>query len=388
MKQDTVLVTAGRDPTQQHGAVNPPIYHASTILFPTVAALEAAERSRFDTVYYGRYGTPTTFAFEEAVAAAEGGYRSIALGSGKAAIFAALMAFVEAGDHLLVADTVYGPTRALCDRVFARFGVEITYYDPLIGAGIADLIQPRTRVVFTESPGSQTFEVQDIPAIAEAAHASGCVVMMDNTWASPLFFKPFDHGVDVSIQAATKYIVGHADAMLGVITTTEDRHRKIRAAAADLGATAGPDSAYLGLRGLRTLGVRLERHMATGLKLASWLADHPQIARVMHPGLPGDPGHALWRRDFTGASGLFAVVLTPGPKAALAAMLDNMALFKMGYSWGGFESLIVPTDPAKLRTATTWRTEGPSLRLHAGLEDAEDLIADLDSGLARYAANR
>lgn len=386
MKRDTVLVTAGRDPEANHGVVNPPVYHASTILFPTVAALEAGERARHDTVFYGRYGTPTTFALEQAVAAVEGGYRTVAVASGKAAVLCALIAFLKAGDHVLVVDSVYAPTRALCARLLARFGVETTFHDPLIGAGLADLIRPETRVVFAESPCSLSFEVQDIPAIAAAAHEAGCVMILDNTWASPLFFKPFDHGVDVSVQAGTKYIVGHSDAMLGLITTTEAVHAQVREAAAELGAPPGPDDCYLAQRGLRTLAVRLERHMETGLKLARWLNQRPEVARVMHPGLEGDPGHALWQRDFEGASGLFGVVLQPGPKEAIAAMLDGMELFKMGYSWGGYESLIVPTYPARARSATQWDAPGPSLRLHAGLEDADDLIADLEAGLERFAA--
>ena len=390
MKQDTVLATAGRAPEANHGVVNPPVYHASTITYPTLAALEETTRRRFQpgVTYYGRYGTPTHFALEEAVAAVEGGARSVLLSSGKAAVLAALSAFVEAGDHLLMVDTAYGPTRAFCDGFFARYGVETTYYDPLVGAGIAELIRPQTKLVFTESPGSQTFEVQDIPAIAEAAHAAGCVVLCDNTWASPLYFDPFAHGADVSIQAATKYIGGHSDLMLGVVTTTAALHERVRAAALDLGATPGPDDVYLALRGLRTLSVRLSRHMATGLALAEWLRARPEVARLMHPGLAGDPGHALWRRDFSGAGGLFGLVLQPVSKTALAAMLDGMSLFAMGYSWGGFESLIVPTDPAALRTASPWEAAGPCLRVHAGLEDVEDLIADLEAGFDRLAAAR
>ena len=385
MKQDTVVVSAGRDPHANHGVVNPPVYHASTITFPTVAAIEEAGRHRYapGQTYYGRYGTPTTFALEEAVAALEGGHRSVALGSGKAAIVAALTAFLDAGDHLLMVDNVYGPTRAFCHKFLKRYGVETTFYDPLIGGDIARLIQPETKVVFTESPGSQTFEVQDIPAIAAAAQKAGCTVIMDNTWASPLYFKPFEHGVDVSIQAATKYIVGHSDVMMGVLTTTEAVHDKVRAAAFELGAPSGPDDVYLALRGLRTLSVRLERHMRSGLAIAAWLQARPEVARVLHPALPDDPGHALWKRDFLGASGLFGVILKPAPKAAVAAMLDGMNLFAMGYSWGGYESLMVPTDPAPLRTATQWKADGPCLRLHVGLEDVEDLMADLDAGFHR-----
>ncbi|MDP6951441.1 MAG: cystathionine beta-lyase [Alphaproteobacteria bacterium] len=390
MKQDTVLIGAGRAPDGNHGVVNPPVYHASTITYPTVAALEETQRKRFDAgvTYYGRYGTPTHFALEETVAAVEGGARAVLFGSGKAALVAALTAYVKSGDHLLMVDTAYGPTRAFCDGFLSRFGVETTYYDPLIGAGIAALIRPETKLVFVESPGSETFEVQDLPAIAEAAHAKGCIVMCDNTWASPLYCDPFALGADVSIQAATKYIGGHSDAMLGVITTTAAEHRRVRAAAFDLGASAGPDDVYLAQRGMRTLSVRLQRHMENGLALASWLKNRPEVARVMHPALPDDPGHALWQRDFSGASGLFGLVLKPARREALAAMLDGMELFAMGYSWGGYESLIIPTNPASHRTATDWTDEGPALRIHAGLEDADDLIADLDAGLARLAAAR
>jgi cystathionine beta-lyase len=390
MKQDTVVVTAGRDPRANHGVVNPPVYHASTITFPTVAAIEEASRHRFDIgqTYYGRYGTPTTFAFEEAVAALEGGYRTVAMGSGKAAIVAVLTAFLDAGDHLLMVDTAYGPTRAFCNRFLARYGVETTYYDPLIGAGIADLIRPETKVVFTESPGSQTFEVQDIPAIAEVAHQAGCTVVLDNTWASPLLFKPFEHGVDVSIQAATKYIVGHSDVMMGTVTTTEAMHDRVRAAAFELGAPSGPDDVYLAQRGLRTLSVRLERHMKSGLAVAEWLQARPEVEHVLHPALPDDPGHVIWKRDFLGASGLFGVILEPISKPSVTAMLDGMDLFAMGYSWGGYESLIVPTDPAPMRTATPWQATGPSLRLHVGLEDVDDLITDLAAGFDRMNAAR
>ncbi|MGH6831578.1 MAG: cystathionine beta-lyase, partial [Methyloceanibacter sp.] len=264
--------------------------------------------------------------------------------------------------------------------------VTITYYDPLIGAGIERLITKKTKVVFTESPGSQTFEVQDMPAIAAAAHAAGAVVILDNTWATPLYYKSFAHGADVSIQAATKYIVGHADAMLGAITMTEETAPAVAKTHEDLGLCPGPEDVYLGLRGLRSLGVRLERHQQSGLELARWLAERPEVERVLHPALPSHPSHALWTRDFTGASGLFSIVLKPVSHARLAAMLDGLELFGMGYSWGGFESLILPFDPRAYRTATTWQAEGPAVRLHVGLEDVDDLKADLDAGFARLRA--
>lgn len=384
-KSDTKLAHLGSKPAENFGILNPPVYRASTVLFPTLAALEEAAKDPFKGVYYGRHGTPTTFAFEDAIAALEGGYRTTALPSGVAAIAAALMAFVKAGDHILMVDTVYNPIRRFCDTVMARFGVETAYYDPLVGGGIAALIRPNTKVVFTESPGSLTFEVQDIPAIVAVAHKAGAVVVMDNTWATPLYFQPFAHGVDVSIQSVTKYVGGHADLMLGTITSTEPHWRKLRRSAADFGACAAPDVCSLALRGLRTLSVRLSRHRETGLILAGWLAKRPEVARLLHPALPDDPGHALWKRDFTGASGLFGVVLKEVPRKALAAMLDGMELFGMGFSWGGFESLILPVDPRPYRTATTWKAPGPLLRIHAGLEDPDDLIRDLERGFDRLA---
>ena len=389
MKEDTVITTAGRDPEANFGIVNPPVYHASTITHPTVAAMREARERRFEPrVYtYGRHGTPTHSALEEAVAAVEGGERAVCLGSGLAAINAAILAFVETGDHILMADNVYSPARRFCDNFLGRFGVETTYFDPAIGGGVAGLIRDRTRIVYVESPGSLTFEMTDIPAVAAAAHDAGAVVIMDNTWAAGVLFKPFKHGVDVSVQAATKYIVGHSDVMMGTIATSEALWPKIRQSAADLGANCGPDDVYLALRGLRTLGVRLRQHHENGLILARWLQSRPEVSRVLHPALPEDPGHALWKRDFTGACGLFGVVLNPAPQAAVEAMLDGMTLFSMGASWGGFESLILPTNPAAIRTATSWE-EGPSLRIHAGLEDTEDLIGDLESGLERLNAAR
>ena len=389
MKQDTLIVTAGRDPKRNHGVVNPPVYHASTIIHDTVADLEYARAHRWEPgVYsYGRHGTPTQAAFEEAVAALEGGDRAVCLASGLAAINAAVLAFVEAGDHVLMVDSVYGPSRRFCDTFIGRFGVETTYYDPTIGAGIKDLIRDNTKVVFTEAPGSLTFEMQDIPAIAAAAHEAGAVCIMDNTWSGGVFFKPFEHGVDVSIQAATKYIVGHSDVMMGTVTTTHEHWQRVRQAASDLGANCGPDDVYLALRGLRTISVRLRQHQETGLTLARWLQQRQEVQRVMHPALPDDPGHVLWKRDFTGACGLFGAVLQDYPKKAVDAMLDGLDHYGMGGSWGGFESLILPTNPAAIRTATTWDPGGPSIRIHAGLEDPDDLIADLERGLERLEAN-
>ncbi len=375
----TQIVHAGRDPFAHHGFVNPPVYRGSTVLFKTLESFE----KRQQRYTYGRRGTPTTEALETAICTLEGGARTMLAPNGLSAITHAVLAFVKAGDHILVPDAVYFPARKFCDGVLARFGVETTYYDPVIGSGITSLLRSNTTVVFTESPGSQTFEVQDIPAIAKAAQAAGAVVLMDNTWASPLYFKPFEHGVDVSIQAATKYIVGHADAMLGSITTNERALGQLVNEAHLLGIGVGTEECYLGLRGLRTIEVRLERHMRSGLEIARWLEARPEVARVIHPGLESHPGHAIWKRDFLGASGLFAFVLKPVPKPAVAAMLEGLELFGMGASWGGFESLVLPFDPSAYRTATTWKTEGPCVRIHIGLEDVGDIKSDLDAGFSR-----
>jgi cystathionine beta-lyase len=387
-KSDTLLTHAGRAPEDNFGVVNPPVYHASTILHRTVADLEKAQRNRFNQVTYGRHGTPTTFAFEDAVAALEGGYRSVALCSGAAACFTAILAYVKAGDHILVTDSVYGPVRNFCNGFLKRFGVATTFYDPTIGGGIAELIQDNTRVLYMESPGSLTFEVQDVPALVAAAKARGLATLFDNTWAAPLFFKPLAFGIDACIIAATKYIVGHSDAMMGVVVCTEQSFMPVRNAASEIGNHAAPDDCYLALRGLRTAGVRMRQHQEQGLALARWLAQRPEVERVLHPALPDHPGHHLWKRDFTGASGLFSIVLRPDiAKPAVDAMLDGMELFGMGYSWGGFESLMIPVLPGKVRSTTPW-TAAPTLRLHAGLEDIGDLIADLESGFARLNAVR
>jgi len=382
----TLLSHVGRDPFANHGIVNPPVYHASTILYPTLAALEQADHTPYDGTRYGRRGTPTTFALEEAVAALEGGYRSIAQPSGLAAITTALLAFLRAGDHLLMVDTTYGPVRRFCDTMLKGLGIATTYYDPL--ADITPLLRPETRVVYLESPGSLTFEVQDVGKAAAAARAAGAVSILDNTWSAGLLLRPFELGVDVSIQAATKYIVGHSDVMLGMITSNEATWLRLRRASAMLGGAAAPDDCYLALRGLRTLAVRLARHQQTALTVAGWLQDRPEVARVLHPALPSCPGHDVWRRNFSGANGLLSVVLQPATRAQLAAMLDGMRLFRMGYSWGGFESLIIPFDPRASRTATAWADPGPCLRLHCGLEDEGDLIADLEAGLARLGSDR
>ncbi|HEY7552944.1 MAG TPA: cystathionine beta-lyase [Hyphomicrobiaceae bacterium] len=377
----TAVVHGGRDPFAHHGFVNTPVYRGSTVLFKSLDSFE-----RRDQRYvYGRRGTPTSEALEGAIAQLEGGARAWLAPSGAAAIATALFCFAKAGDHILVADTVYQPTRRICDGPMQRFGVETTYYDPTVGAGIAGLMRPNTALVYAESPGSLTFEVQDIPALAAAAHAGGALLAMDNTWASPLYFKPFEHGIDISIQAGTKYIVGHADAMLGAITVAEPLAHRLVVEAGGLGICAGTEEMYLGLRGLRTLDVRLERHWLSGVEIARWLEQRPEVARVLHPALPSHPQHELWKRDFLGACGLFSVVLRPCSKAALAAMIEGLELFGIGASWGGYESLVLPFDAARTRSATAWQPEGRTVRLHIGLEDVDDLKADLEAGFARLA---
>lgn len=378
----TEVVHLGREPFAHHGFVNVPVYRGSTVLYPTLASLEA----KTQPYTYGRRGTPTVSALQDALTKLAGGADTKLTASGYQAVTTALLAFAEAGDHILMVDTVYEPTRQFCDYLLKRLGVETEYYDPLIGSRIADLIRPNTRLVYVESPGSQTFEMQDIPAIAEVARARNIWVLADNTWASPLYCKPLALGADVVIEAGTKYLVGHADALLGFITSNARAAKHIERSAGTLGVCPGSEETYLGLRGLRTLDVRLARHQETGIRLAEWLRARPEVARVLHPALPGDPGHAMWKRDCKGATGLFSVILKPVHKPALAAFLDGLQFFGMGYSWGGYESLVIPFNCAPYRTATRWQPEGPALRFHAGLEDAVDLIADLDAGFARMHA--
>lgn len=378
-RPETEVVHVGRKPFEQHGFVNTPVYRGSTVLYPTLEAL----KTRTQAYTYGRRATPTTHALEEAIAHLEGGAATILTSSGLAAISTAILAFVNSGDHILIVDSVYQPARAFADKMLKRLGVETTYYDPLIGSDIDKLFRPNTRLVLVEAPGSQTFEMQDIPAIATAAHAKNIWVMADNTWATPLYCKPLALGADVSIQAATKYIVGHADAMLGAITVNARAAKLVDNAKEALGTCPGSEETYLGLRGMRTLAVRLERHQRSGIAVAEWLQSRPEVDRVLHPALPDDPGHAIWKRDFTGACGLFTAVLKPISENALAAFLDGLKFFGMGYSWGGYESLVVPFDPTPYRTATRWRGPGPALRFHVGLEAVDDLIADLAAGFER-----
>jgi len=382
LKPDTRLVVAGRNSAENHGFVNPPVIHASTVLYPNAADM-VAHRARYQ---YGRRGTPTSEALEDALRAIEGpGCAGICLvPSGAAAVSTALLSVVGAGDHILVTDSVYRPTRVFADSILKKLGVETTYYDPLIGAGIDKLMRPNTRAVFVEAPGSQSFEMQDIPAIAQAARAKNAIVLMDNTWGTPLYFRAFEKGVDISIQAGTKYIGGHSDLMLGTISANEATFPKLKETLNTLGLCVGPDDMYLALRGLRTLAVRLERHQRSGIEIARWLAARPEVMKVMHPALESDPGHAIWKRDFLGASGLFSLVLKPAPENAVHAFLNSLQLFGMGFSWGGYESLVILFDCSSYRTATTWAPGGPALRFHIGLEDTRDLIADLEQGFSAF----
>jgi len=379
-KPETRIVSEGRMSDSHFGAVNTPVYRASTILYPDLAAIKANTQP----YTYGRRGTPSTQSFEEAISALEGAARTVSVTSGVQAIGLAILSVCGAGDHLLMVDSCYEPTRTLCDRTLKRFGIQTSYYAP--DDDITRHLKPNTKAVFCESPGSLTFEIQDVPAIVKAAHAhdngsGGAAVLMDNTWATPLFFRPLEHGVDFSIQAATKYIGGHADVMLGYVAANEKHAGRLHQVHGDLGLYASGDDCFLGLRGLRTLAVRLARHQETGLALARWLQARSEVARILHPALPDDPGHALWKRDFSGSCGLFGVVLKPVSEAQLAAFVDGLQHFGIGYSWGGFESLIIPAHIR--RTVRPFEAEGPVLRIHAGLEDADDLIADLEKGLAR-----
>jgi cysteine-S-conjugate beta-lyase len=384
LKPETRLVTGGRDPQSYYGFVNPPVYHASTVLYPN-AADQVAHRGRYQ---YGRRGTPTTDALEQAIAEIEGPQCAgvVLVPSGMNAVATALLSVVSAGDHILITDSVYRPTRNFSNSVLKRLGVETTYYDPMIGERIGNLFKPNTRAVFVEAPGSQSFEMQDIPAIAAIAHDKGALVLMDNTWATPLYFPALEKGVDLSIQAGTKYIGGHSDIMFGTVSANAKTWPQLRETFTTLGLCAGPDDVYLALRGLRTMAVRLARHHDSGLKVARWLAARPEVARVMHPAIESDPGHAIWKRDFTGASGLFSLVLKPASEKKVYAFMDALALFGMGFSWGGYESLVILFDCSEYRTATEWAPGGPTLRFHIGLEDPGDLIADLEQGFAAMAA--
>ncbi|TPM08111.1 MULTISPECIES: cystathionine beta-lyase [unclassified Mesorhizobium] len=378
---NTRLAHSGNNPHDYFGFVNPPVVHASTVLFRNAASMVGRDQK----YTYGTRGTPTTDALAQAIDALEGSAGTIVVPSGLAAVTVPLLAFVSAGDHLLIVDSVYHPTRNFADTMLKRLGVEVEYYAPGIGAGIAALIKPNTKVVFTESPASNTFEVQDIPAIAKAAHAAGAIVMMDNTWATPLYFRPLDHGVDISIHAATKYPAGHSDVLLGTVSATEACWKQLYESFCTLGCCAGPDDVYQVLRGLRTMGVRLDHHQRSALAIAAWLEGQKGVARVLHPGLPSHPDHALWKRDFSGSSGIFSIVLAGGGQKQQHAFLEALRIFGLGYSWGGYESLAVPVWLGD-RVVAKGPYEGPLIRLQIGLEDVEDLMTDILRGLTAAAA--
>lgn len=378
--QDTLLIQTGRDPGAYGGYVNPPLFRGSTILAESFEAWESAKKTDNPYGNYGRFGSPTIRAFESAIAELEGGHACRVFPSGLSACTHTLMALLKSGDHVLITDNVYGPTRAFADGMLGRLGIAVEYFDPTLGADIATLIRPQTRLVFLESPGSLSFEVADIPAIARVVHAAGALVAVDNSWASPLYFKPFAHGADISIQAATKYILGHSDALLGTVTCNERAWAAFLPHAQLFGETAGPEDVSLALRGLRTLGVRLRQHWQSGLALAQAIEHHPAVKRVMHPALPGDPGHAIWKRDFLGASGLFSFVLNTEDQRVTSAFFGALKHFGIGLSWGGFESLALPIGKPK-RSASTWAHGGTLIRIHAGLEAPQDLIADLRAAL-------
>ncbi len=377
---ETLYAHAGSKPEAYHGAVNVPPHRMSTIVFNSYAEFEKVPNVPFS---YGRAGTPSSAAFEEAIAAIEGAAGSVSTSSGLSAIVVALMAFCTSGDHVLITDNCYGPSRKSCEEILRRFGIDVEYYPPMIGAEIEKLFRPNTKLVFMESPGSLTFEVQDIGAIVGAAKKAGIKTAIDNSWATPLFFKPLENGIDVSVMTATKYIGGHSDILLGVVSANAESFPAVKRVALMLGMCAGSEELYLGLRGLRTLNVRMRQHQENALLLAEWLAAQPEVKRVLHPALPSCRGHQNWKKYYTGSSGTFSIILHETDRHKIAAMLDGMKVFCLGFSWGGFESLLFPEQPQPIRTAEAWTEEGFSLRIHVGLEDVEDLKADLAAGLKR-----
>jgi cystathionine beta-lyase len=388
----TKIIHAGRNTKEQGWMVNPPIYQSSTIVFPTLKDLLYAERgySNNDLVQpyelkYGRYGTQTNFALEQAIAEIEGGYNTFVTSSGAAAINTALVAFLKQGDHMLLVDNVYSPTRGFADKFLKKLGIETTYYDPLIGADIVKLIKKNTKVIFLESPGSQTFEIQDVPAICKIAKKHNITTILDNSWASGIYFKPFEYGVDVSVMALTKYINGHSDIMMGAITIQEKHFRVMYEAFRYMAVTASPHSSYMVQRGLRTAKIRMDHCFKSALEMAKWFEARPEVEKVLYPALPSDSNHQLWKRDFSGAAGLFSIILNKKySNESLARMLDKLNYFGMGYSWGGYESLILPFDVSAIRTATKFPyVDKTCIRINIGLEDITDLQEDLDAGFRR-----
>lgn len=388
LARETRYISAGRDQHQSGRSVNPPIVRASTFLFNSIEEIETSAETPFDGAFYGRLGTPTTFSFEKAMSDAEGGFRSIATASGLSAIVSVLFAFLKQGDHLLIVDSVYDPVRRFCKRVLEGMGVVISYYSPSLGSNIEQMILPNTRLIYLESPGSGTFEIQDVRAIVEVAKRHDIVTAIDNTWATPVYFRPIELGVDISIHSATKYICGHSDAVLGVVTTNQQTWSSVRQASQDLGACAGSEECNLGLRGLRTLAVRMAQHQSTGLVLAKWLSTRPEVSRVFHPALEGSEGHSHWKRDFHGSSGLFSVELGGLSEDSVRRFAAALHLFSIGFSWGGFESLVLPVYPHKARVTSAWTGSSPILRVHAGLENCDDLVADLSNAFSLVGASR
>lgn len=383
MKIETRLTHFGTAPAHCGGVVNLPPHRASTILFGNLADFEKADRGEWHKPSYGRYGTASTLAMEEAMAELDHADHAIVFSSGMAAIATSILAFVASGDHILIVDTVYGPTRRFCDQMLKSLGVEVTYYDPAIGGKIAALLKENTKLVYCESPGSLTFEMQDIPAISKAAHAKGAIVVADCTWVTPLYFRAFDKGVDIIMHSATKYIAGHSDLVMGVLSCKAEHYKKLLYTARNLGACPSADNCYLALRGLKTMAVRMKAQQESSMIIAKWFQARPEVEKVLCPQLPDDPGHGLWKRDMTGGASLFGVLLKPCSDKALAAMIDGLELFGLGYSWGGFESLLITFDANRSRTATKWDHPGRNLRFHIGLEATDDLIADLEAGFKR-----
>lgn len=382
----TRLTQLGRDLDGSGVSVNPPVYRASTFVFSSLAELDEAWKTPFSGRLYGRNGTPTSAAFETAVADISDAHAAVACASGVAGIMAVFLAFLNSGDHVLIPDSVYDIARRCAERTLRRMGIEITYYDPAIGAGVEALVQPNTKLIYMESPGSGTFDMQDVPAIVAVAQKHGIRTALDNTWATPLFFPPHERGVDMAIEAGTKYLSGHSDLLLGLVSANAEWFPRLRETFDAFAMCAGPEDVFLALRGLRTMELRLREAERQGLEMARWLEARPEVTRVLHPAFPSCPGHDIWKRDFLGASGLFSVILKPCSRKALAAMLDGLELFGMGYSWGGYESLVIPFDCKSYRTATTWNPGGPALRFSIGLEHADDLKADLAAGFERMAA--
>lgn len=385
-KPATQVVTSGRRKEWTGAVVNPPVWRASTHLYDSVADLRSGVSSNADgQFFYGRRGSPTQWSLADALTEMEpGAIGTMLYPSGVAAIACAMLAVLKPGDEVLLTDSSYDPSRSYADAFLKRMGITARYYDPLIGAGIGAMFTEKTKAILLESPGSLTFEVQDVPAICSAAKKAGIVTLLDNTWATSRFFPALEHGVDISIIAATKYIVGHSDVMMGAATTHEKYWTRLRRTAQQLGQIVSPDDAYLAARGMRTLEVRLKQHEQSALKVAHWLKDRPEVGQVLHPALPDCPGHNIWKRDFKGSSGLFSFQLNSGGEQSRSAFIDALRLFGIGYSWGGFESLALPVDPGKYRTATNWTMEGMLVRLHIGLEDPDDLIADLAKGFEHY----